>query len=56
MGEWIRGDNELSESTGWIIEWRDSELKSICSIFGSEGKTSSCGVGGILKIIINMNK
>ncbi len=49
MGEGIRGDSELSDSTGRIIEWQDSEFKSIGLIIDVEGKTNSCGVDGILK-------
>ncbi len=56
MGEGIRGDSELSDSTGRIIEWQDSEFKSIGLIIDVEGKTNSCGVDGILKMIINIKK
>ncbi len=46
MGEGIRGDNEWSESTGRIIEWRGSELTFIASILGAEGTTNPCDVVG----------
>lgn len=43
------GDNELSDSTGRIIECRESESKSISSILGNEGRINSGCVNGILK-------